>query len=192
MGDYLMTYKPILSGLDADKPVSPIPGDEYIALDTKRKYVCYQQGTWVVPSVLSEIFPIIHSGSIYVDIESWGAFQTIGTSIHAFREDEASTSLYSNQPIDLTDYSQMVIVWECTTEESGDYPQIKCGFAKQPGGEFEADVTKTHGSAFSPTQEVIDLSLITGIYYFKLYLMSQQASYNDYAHLYVYNVHLIR
>src|SRR5574344_1917896 len=37
----------ITSGLDADKPISPKPGNQYLATDTKILYVCYDAGVWV-------------------------------------------------------------------------------------------------------------------------------------------------
>lgn len=37
----------ITSGLDVDKPVSPKPGNQYLATDTKILYVCYDAGIWV-------------------------------------------------------------------------------------------------------------------------------------------------
>lgn len=33
----------IAYGLDANKPVYPLPGDQYIATDTKKSYVCYEK-----------------------------------------------------------------------------------------------------------------------------------------------------
>ena len=37
----------ITSGLDADKPINPRPGHQYLATDTKILYVCYEVGAWV-------------------------------------------------------------------------------------------------------------------------------------------------
>lgn len=37
----------VTSGLDADKPVNPRPGHQYLATDTKVLYACYGAGVWV-------------------------------------------------------------------------------------------------------------------------------------------------
>lgn len=47
-------------GNDADKPVSPNPGDEYIALDTRKKYVCYENNIWK---------SVFDSSQIYKDVQ---------------------------------------------------------------------------------------------------------------------------
>lgn len=37
----------VTSGLDADKPASPKPGNQYLATDTEIVYICFTAGTWV-------------------------------------------------------------------------------------------------------------------------------------------------
>jgi hypothetical protein len=43
----------VAHGLDEDKPTTPQKGDEYLATDTKKLYVCYEVGVWEVASPLS-------------------------------------------------------------------------------------------------------------------------------------------
>lgn len=44
----------ISAGNDADKPVNPQPGAQYVAVDTKKLYVCYIEGSWENPVDISE------------------------------------------------------------------------------------------------------------------------------------------
>ena len=54
----------INAGNDADKPSSPKAGDIYIATDTNKVYVCYNDGTW---RTITVVHPIITSGE-YVGV----------------------------------------------------------------------------------------------------------------------------
>jgi len=42
----------ILHGLDADKPSSPKPGDQYIATDTKLTYICYERAGFAISTAV--------------------------------------------------------------------------------------------------------------------------------------------
>jgi len=51
-------------GLDADKPSTPQAGDEYLATDTQKMYVCYTAGVWqnatpIIPGYAESIDPIV-------------------------------------------------------------------------------------------------------------------------------------
>ena len=61
-------------GNDADKPVSPNPADEYIAIDTGKKYVCYTKGEWenITPETL-----VNSSGVVYFNSLGTTEFQVI-------------------------------------------------------------------------------------------------------------------
>lgn len=81
----------ITSGLDADKPVNPRPGHQYLATDTKILYVCYESGTWVnvVPPLSDYIDMIMKEGTdltLFSDPSKYGAplVNTNYTPIHQF------------------------------------------------------------------------------------------------------------
>jgi hypothetical protein len=46
LGDLVFSGTDIRKGLDADKPVTPSPGDQYVATDSEIMYVCYTDGEW--------------------------------------------------------------------------------------------------------------------------------------------------
>ena len=55
----------ITSGLDADKPINPRPGHQYLATDTKILYVCYEAGTWVNVNPPSPDLIVVTLGTTY-------------------------------------------------------------------------------------------------------------------------------
>jgi hypothetical protein len=55
----------ITSGLDVYKPVSPKPGHQYLATDTKILYVCYEAGTWVNASPPTPDLIVVTLGTTY-------------------------------------------------------------------------------------------------------------------------------
>jgi hypothetical protein len=73
LGDITFGGNNVRFGNDADKPVSPNPGDEYIALDTRKKYVCYTPGVWAdlnpaIPALSSDYNQILQKYSASTNV----------------------------------------------------------------------------------------------------------------------------